>query len=182
MVERAIAWINLITWAGSIRILNNISGSFARNSLNALMGPSGCGKSSLLKTLNGSQKYRLSEESKIYVRNDSKNSSTFIYQDQEDRIMTGLTVEKALTYSSKIKNSSERGVDHKTIVSELLDEFMLTDVRGNRIEKCSGGQIKRISIALELTSATKPDILFIDEPTTGLDSYAAKQVIFLINN
>ena len=182
MAEIVIAWNNLTVCACSNqkRILNNIRGGFVRNSLNALMGSSGCGKSSLLKTLNGSRKYTLSEESKIYVRDDCKNSFIFIYQDQEDRIMTGLTVEKALTYSSKLKNSSERGVDHKSIVSELMDEFMLTDVRENRIENCSGGQIKRISIALELTSVAKPDILFIDEPTTGLDSYGVKQVTIFI--
>ncbi|CAG2167827.1 unnamed protein product, partial [Oppiella nova] len=45
--------------------------------------------------------------------------------------------------------------------------------RDNRIESCSGGQIKRICIALELTSISKPYLLFIDEPTTGLDTYAA---------
>ena len=160
MGEKAIAWLNLSVCASSKSdknvILNNISGNFAVNSLNALMGSSGCGKSSLLKTLNGSRKYCLSEESMIYAKNAHNIETTFIYQDQEDRIMKGLTVEKALTYSSKIRNSSISGVDHKKIVSQLLEDFMLTDVRANRIENCSGGQIKRISIILELTTVSKP--------------------------
>src|ERR1700712_5361294 len=181
----AILWSDLSVCAGSKssvnKILNNISGSFAVNSFNALMGSGGSGKSTLLKTLNGSRKCSLSEESRIYVRNDQKVNSIFIYQDQDERIMTGLTVEKALIYSSKIKNSSESGVDHKRIVKELMDELMITDVRHNRIENCSGGQIKRITIGLELTSVSKPHLLFIDEPTTGLDSYSAHQVSSCLN-
>ena len=77
----AIAWKQLSVGVGNNPfrrtdknnyILNKISGSFATNSINALMGPSGCGKSTLLKSLNGSQDYSSSKESKIYVRNDRK--------------------------------------------------------------------------------------------------------------
>ena len=175
----ALAWSDLSVCArlNSNMILNNISGSLSVGSFNALMGSSGSGKSTLLKCLNGSQKYCLSQTSLIFWRKDIDSGSTFIYQDQEHRIMSGLTVETALTYSSKIKNSSETGVNHKEIVCQLMDEFMLNDVKDNRIDNCSGGQIKRICIALELTSITKPHLLLIDEPTTGLDSYAAQQVL-----
>ncbi|CAG2178136.1 unnamed protein product, partial [Oppiella nova] len=58
-----------------------------------------------------------------------------------------------------------------------MQELLISDIRDNRIESCSGGQIKRICIALELTSISKPYLLFIDEPTTGLDTHAAQVVI-----
>jgi len=85
---------------------------------------------------------------------------------------------KALTYSSKLKNSGESGlrVSHRKNVLDLMQELLISDIRDNRIESCSGGQIKRICIALELTSISKPYLLFIDEPTTGLDTHAAHVV------
>ena len=54
-----------------------------------------------------------------------------------------------------------------------MEELSISDIMDTRIEKCSGGQLKRVCIALELTAVHKPDLLFIDEPTTGLDSNAA---------
>ena len=186
--EIAIAWKDLTvsakTWTGREGkvILSAISGGFRSGSLNALMGASGSGKSTLLKCLNASNKYCLSDESLIYVRNGCQMSGKcFIYQNQSQRVMTGLTVGQALTYSSKLKNSGESGlrVSHRKNVLDLMQELLISDIRDNRIESCSGGQIKRICIALELTSISKPYLLFIDEPTTGLDTHAAQVVSIL---
>ena len=90
--------------------------------------------------------------------------------------MTGLTVRQALTYASKLKNSCESGVDHKNIVSEVMSDLLITDCADTLIEDLSGGEIKRLSVGLELTALNKPNILFMDEPTTGLDSNAAEVV------
>ncbi|XP_054157422.1 uncharacterized protein LOC128955772 [Oppia nitens] len=94
--------------------------------------------------------------------------------------MTGLTVSQALTYSSKLKNPiqyNDQKVDHKKIVSDIMQELLISDIKDNKIDNCSGGQIKRLSIGLELTSVCKPYLLFIDEPTTGLDTHSAIMVI-----
>ena len=164
-------------------ILNKMSGSFDFNSLNALMGSSGSGKTTLLKCLNGSQRYYLSEESNILVTNDVMIRKCFIYQNQNQRVMTGLTVKQALIYSSKLKNSGENSfeINHKNIVNQLLKELMIENISNNSIEKCSGGEVKRICIALELTSVLKPNLLLIDEPTTGLDSHSADIVFIFLN-
>ena len=58
-----------------------------------------------------------------------------------------------------------------------MEELLIEDIEENRIEKCSGGQLKRVCIGFELTALNKPDFLFCDEPTTGLDSSAAQVVI-----
>ena len=84
-----------------------------------------------------------------------------------------MTVKESLFYASKLQNNSE--VDHKSNVEDvgrLLDIENCLDLRPKR---CSGGQKKRISIALELMS--RPDILILDEPTTGLDSVTTWQLI-----
>ena len=163
----SIAWDNLTVSVRSFLaknekvVLNQISGSFVFNSINALMGSSGSGKTTLRKC--------------------------FIYQNHEQRVMTGLTVRQALIYASKLKNSGERDVNHNEIVSQVMSELLIADIENSRIENCSGGQIKRVSVALELTGLIKPNLLFLDEPTTGLDSNAAETVslqsfVFKIKN
>ena len=57
---------------------------------------------------------------------------------------------------------------------------MLTNCADNFVSQCSGGEQKRLAIGLELTPRIKPNFICIDEPTTGLDSYAAEQVIQII--
>ena len=163
-------------------ILNSISGGFEFNSLNAVMGSSGSGKTTLLKCLNDSNEYVLSEESVICVnRSESQVIKCFIHQNQEQRVMKGLTVRQCLLYASKLKNSCLADcVDHRVNVNDLMSELLISDISDNPIEKCSGGEVKRICIALELTSVRKPSLLFIDEPTTGLDSYAAQVVSICI--
>ena len=127
----------------------------------------------------------MSDGSAIYVQKVHQTSGKcFIHQNQSQRVMTGLTVGQALTYSSKLKNSGESDlrVCHRRNVLDLMQELLISDIRDNRIESCSGGQIKRICIALELTSISKPYLLFIDEPTTGLDTHAAQVVSVLREN
>jgi ABC-2 type transport system ATP-binding protein len=70
-------------------------------------------------------------------------------------------------------------VDHENNAKNLLSELMISDIENRKVENCSGGEQKRLSIALEMTSYIKPNLLCIDEPTTGLDSNAAEIVIIL---
>lgn len=178
----AIAWKNLSVVVNTLftepnkLILSDISGDFQFQALNALMGCSGSGKTTLLKCLNASNKYRISNESKIWVSKVEEIRKGFIYQDHETRIMADLNVGHALVYASKLNNENEKGVNHHVMASRVAKELMITDIIDNRIDKCSSGQIKRICIGLELMKVQKPNLFFIDEPTTGLDSNAATLV------
>ncbi|XP_074603827.1 ATP-binding cassette sub-family G member 1-like [Brevipalpus obovatus] len=69
--------------------------------------------------------------------------------------------------------------DHHRIVRKLLEQFGLEKCAETRIEHCSGGQIRRLSIAQELVK--KPNVLILDEPTSGLDSAACNQCIELLH-
>ena len=173
----SLSWINLSASAGNKVILSNLSGAVEQSSLNAVMGPSGCGKTSLMKCLNKSNKFVLSPDSKIFVWKSSEINSAFVCQNQSQRLIFGLTVGQSLTYASQLKNSSVNGVNHKAVVRQVMAELLIEDIEQNRIDKCSGGQLKRVCIGLELTALNKPDFLFLDEPTTGLDSNAAQVVI-----
>ena len=173
----ALSWINLSASVGNKFIINNLTGAVDQSSLNAVMGPSGCGKTSLLNCLNASNKFDLSPDSQIFVCKSREINSAFICQNQSQKLICGLTVGQSLTYASQLKNSTVDGLNHRAIVNRVMAELLIEDIDENRIEKCSGGQLKRVCIGLELTALKKPDFLFLDEPTTGLDSTSSEVVI-----
>ena len=205
----AIAWNNLSFLRKSLfnekLILNNLRGTIHFGTITALMGPSGAGKTTLLRCLNGTGRTALSNETEIYVNKTKKIKSVFIVQDHKHHLLMNLTVRESLMYSSMLKNNnfvneqkkihqSNGGTEsletialeqiefnHKLNVNKILSELMLTSCADNKVSQCSGGEQKRLSIGLELTPRIKPNLICIDEPTTGLDSCAAEQVINYIN-
>jgi ABC-type multidrug transport system ATPase subunit len=182
----AIAWIDLtfrvrpLFMTTEKTILSGINGSAGFGSLNALMGPSGSGKTSLLKCINGRNKSGIGEESKIFLNSREKIRSCFIGQREKEHLIMGLTAKQNLIYASKLKNSGNQfKIDHENNVMDLMSELMLSDIADNKVKDCSGGEQRRLSIALEMTQHIKPNLLCIDEPTTGLDSNAAEVVTFI---
>lgn len=90
--------------------------------------------------------------------------------------MPGLTAKQMLMFSSRLKNS-DRNTDHERNAMKWLDELDLLDTKDTLVEKCSGGERKRLAVALELTSIEMgPNLICIDEPTSGLDSNSARIV------
>ena len=174
----SIAWIDLTLkvhktfYSKEKLILRGIKGFVEFGTLTALMGPSGAGKTSLLKSLNGMHRNLFTNDSKIYLSNSKKIRTSFIAQDQREHIINGLTVNQALTYASKLKNTG-KSMDHDMNVNELLTELAINDIKDKNIEKCSSGQQKRVVMAMELTSKVKPNLICVDEPTSGVDSYSA---------
>jgi ABC-type multidrug transport system ATPase subunit len=160
------------------------------------------GKSTLLRCINGRIESGLSDETEIYVSKECPIESCFIVQDQKEHLLMGLTTRESLLYASKIKNqdiselsddeafaqrlegphisgvrlSKQIEFEHKQFVYKLMTDLALTDCADTLILNCSGGQQKRIVVALELVGYSKPSIMCIDEPTSGLDSNAAEQV------
>ena len=157
-------------------IIDKINGFFEFCSINALMGPSGAGKTSLLKTINGLNAKFITKDSKIYLSKYRTIKSCFVTQDERDHIMTGITAGEAMTYASKLKNFRQ-SLDHKKIVEDLMKDLMIFNTFDTLVDKCSGGEQKRLVIAMELTArSNKPNLICIDEPTSGLDSYTAQVV------
>ncbi len=151
-----------------------------------IMGGSGAGKSTLLKVLNGELK---PQSGGIYIngRNLHKKSGELDgmigYIPQDDLLIEELTVEQNLLFNAKLCLDGHTSEEINNAVEKLLKELDLSDAKslkvGSPLNKyISGGQRKRLNIALELIR--EPQILFVDEPTSGLSSTDSEHVIALL--
>ncbi|KAF5400636.1 hypothetical protein PHET_05410 [Paragonimus heterotremus] len=163
-------------------VLNDVSG-ILRPGLNAIMGPTGSGKSSLLDVLAGRKDPRfLSGQVLVDGLPQPKNFKCISgYVVQDDIVMGTLTVRENLNFSAALRMTDQCSKqERRRKVNEIIDELGLTGVADSKIgtdliRGVSGGERKRTNIGMELI--TDPPVLFLDEPTTGLDAFMAGQVI-----
>lgn len=152
-------------------LLQDISLSIYSQEFVALVGLSGAGKSTLMDAING---FRPATHGAVFVngvhlyekfdmfRNDMG------YVPQRDIVHTELTVYKALDYAAQLRMPADTtSAERRQRITEVLDDLDLTERKDLPIYKLSGGQLKRVSIGVELL--TKPRLFFLDEPTSGLD-------------
>lgn len=158
------------------QILKPQNGEIVGGTLTALMGPSGAGKSTLLNCLTG--RYLQGVTGQVCVTCPGpKPKSTIAFVPQRDDLFKTFNVRETLLFASKMKNF-ERDVNHEDEVNKVLKWLNLASCAEVKVGRCSGGQMKRVCIGVELISS--PDILVLDEPTTGLDSSTAAQCVQLL--
>jgi ABC transport system ATP-binding/permease protein len=168
-------------------LLDHVSFKALPGDMIALMGPSGAGKTTLLLTLNGympptSGQVRINGEDLYAVYDALRGSIGYVPQD--DLVHPELTVFEAVRYSAKFRlppDFSDAEIDAR--VEQTLMDLGLEAVRNLQIGKpekkvLSGGQRKRVNIALELV--TDPVIIFLDEPTSGLAADDTTALITLL--
>ncbi|WP_328503748.1 FHA domain-containing protein [Streptomyces sp. NBC_00457] len=171
-----------VTVDGGKQILKDVSFGVPEKSLIAVIGPSGSGKSTLLKALTG---YRPANEGDVLYdnRNLYKQFAELRQRiglvPQDDILHKELTVKKALKYAAKLRfpaDTTARERDQR--IDEVLRELKLDVHKEKKVTSLSGGQRKRVSVALELL--TKPSLIFLDEPTSGLDPGMDRDVMQLL--
>ncbi|XP_075400144.1 broad substrate specificity ATP-binding cassette transporter ABCG2 [Tenrec ecaudatus] len=166
-------------------ILKDING-IMKPGLNAILGPTGGGKSSLLDIL-AARKDPHGLSGDVLINGAPRPSNfkcTSGYVVQDDVVMGTLTVRENLQFSAALRlPTTMRNHEKNERINTIIQELGLAKVADSKVgtqfsRGVSGGERKRTSIGMELI--TDPSILFLDEPTTGLDSSTANAVLLLL--
>lgn len=166
---------------GDKTVLQDVSIALYPREFVGLMGASGCGKSTLMDALNG---MRPASSGNVFV-NDLDLYQNFDllrrsigYVPQRDILHEALTVERTLYYAARMRlpgGTSAEQIDGA--INDVIKTVGLEEQRDNAFRQLSGGQQKRLSLGIELI--TKPNFLFLDEPTSPLDPETTENMMML---
>lgn len=151
-----------------VKAVDDISFYINRGEIVAILGPNGAGKTTTLEIIEG---LRSKDEGEIYYfgkkieKVDSKIKERIGVQLQESNFFENLKVSEIIkTFSGLYQKSVD--------MEKLISDFGLEDKRNSKISKLSGGQLQRLAIATAIIN--DPELVFLDEPTTGLDPQARR--------
>lgn len=164
-------------------LLNGVSGCIQPGESLAIMGPSGAGKSTLLEVLGNRLSSGKISGSLRYngIRLQGMNKRQVKFVQQQDSLNGVLSVNETLWYASHLtQDITTTEEERKEIINDIIQILGLQSCKDTKvgnmfIKGLSGGQLRRLSIAVELIA--NPSVLFLDEPTSGLDSRSAFSVI-----
>lgn len=153
-----------------VTVLERISFTAHPGTLTAVIGPSGSGKSTLAQVITGAQR-------------PTSGSVSFAgpigFVPQDDVVHGRLTVMQALNFAAELRLPAGTTAGHRRgVIADVLAELELIEHAATRIDSLSGGQRKRVSVAMELL--TGPSLLVLDEPTTGLDPALDRTVMSML--
>jgi ABC-type multidrug transport system ATPase subunit len=163
-------------------LLDDVSFDVPEQALVAVIGPSGSGKSTLLRALTGSRPADIGGVR--YAGHDLCAEYPLLRHriglvPQDDVLHAQLTVKAALRYAADLRFPQGTTAEQRERrIDEVLTDLRLTEFESHKVATLSGGQRKRVSVALELL--TKPSVLFLDEPTSGLDPGMDRDVMRML--
>lgn len=167
---------------GRKTLLDHVSFPVGEKCLLAVVGPSGAGKSTLLNALTGQRP--ADHGTVLYDGRDLYRDYAELRQriglvPQDDILHAQLTVHSALSYAAELRFPQDTAkAERRARVDEVIRELGLEERAAQPVHSLSGGQRKRVSVALELL--TKPSLLFLDEPTSGLDPGMDRSVMHML--
>lgn len=189
-IDAIIKLKNVNFYYGQCRALTDISMTFGKNKVTALIGPSGCGKSTLLRLLNRMNDLIDGTRVEGEILFEEKNIYAPHVDPVEIRRKIGMVFQKPNPFPKTIYNNIAYGPklngvkssDLDTLVEQSLKQAVLweevKDILNKSAMNLSGGQQQRLCIARAL--AMKPDILLMDEPTSALDPISTAKIEELI--
>ncbi len=167
--------------AGGITLLDGVSLAIAPGSFVCLLGPSGCGKSTLLGAMSGRAPV---DEGKVLVggidlhRRYDELKGGIAYVAQREALHETLTVARTVEYAAELRLPPDTSPEEReAAVVATLETVGLTEHRHKLIRLLSGGQRRRVGLAVELIA--RPTLLFLDEVTSGLDEQSDRDMMAL---
>lgn len=170
--------------SSNLQILKAQSGQLTSGQLIGIIGPSGAGKSTLLNCLTGRYKEKDGVSGSIDISGRTTDGIDIAFIPQHEALFGCFTIRETLLFASRVKNkdvvvdNGHKVFDHDKAVNTLITALKLESCSDTYIKNCSGGEVKRVGIGVEIISS--PDIIVLDEPTTGLDSSSAVQCINIL--
>ncbi len=162
-------------------ILSRVSAHYPLGHFGAIIGPSGCGKTTLLQAIAGVAPGRETGEiiwKGRHLARDDFHSAEMGYVPQFDVAFAELTVAESVTYALRLRGGAAAPLRGAAAVEEILAETGLRALASQRVATLSGGQRRRLALAMELTS--EPEILLCDEVTSGLDPESESEIVGLL--
>ena len=170
---------NLEKKYGTKTAVNKISLNIKQGELFALLGVNGAGKTTTIKMLTGIIKPTSGDailNNNSILDHSHKIKEIINVSPQETAVAPNLTVYENLQFMAGVYNIN----DKKTVVNNLIKEFKLDEVKKQKARTLSGGWMRRLSIAMSLIN--DPEIIFLDEPTLGLDVIARRELWNIIKS
>ena len=164
-------------------LLADISATFPRGHFAAIIGPSGCGKSTFLKLIagiaTGEEEGGLMWDGRDLMGGNDFSPSEVGYVPQFSIAHEELTAVECVRYALRLRVADCRGASLEVEADRVLSEVGMMDFRNRRVAVLSGGQRRRLALAMEIVS--KPVILLADEVTSGLDPQAEDEIVRLMH-
>ena len=173
-MEPAVQVENLVKRFGSFTAVDGVSFSVERGEIFGILGPNGAGKTTTLETIEGLHKPTGGKVSVLDLEvqsNATKVKALIGVQLQASAYYSYLNLKEILALLGSF-------YPHKAIPELLLDQVGLADKSKNRVSELSGGQQQRFAVAASLVN--NPEVVILDEPTTGLDPLARRNLWSLI--
>lgn len=180
-MDKAIEIKGLRKEYGSLVAVNNISLDVEKGILFSLLGVNGAGKTTTIKMLTGLAKPTAGDAlvmGKSIIHDISEVKKVVNISPQDTAIAPNLTVRENLEFIAGVYNMDSTRTKER--VAEIIDMFALSEVENKKAKTLSGGWKRRVSIAMALI--TEPEVLFLDEPTLGLDVLARRELWEIIRS
>jgi ABC-2 type transport system ATP-binding protein len=161
---------------GTTHALRGVDLEIQQGEIFALLGPNGAGKTTIVEILEG---FRHRDEGDVSVLGIDPNRQPMALKIRIGIVLQSTGVERYLSVAETVKMYSSY-YPHPRPVDEILGLVGLEAKRDERVLRLSGGQQRRLDVAIAL--AGDPDLLFLDEPTTGFDPSARREVWEVIKN
>jgi ABC-2 type transport system ATP-binding protein len=167
---------NLVKHYDDVRAVDGVNLCVEAGEVFALLGPNGAGKSTTVEILEG---HRKATSGSVSVLGYDPSTRDRTYRERIGIVLQQTAVEDSLTVAEAISTYG-RMYPNQRPTGELIEIVGLDEKRDSRIKTLSGGQRRRLELALGIVG--DPDLIFMDEPTTGFDPSARRQAWTIVQN